>query len=85
MSYLVRQDDTILLEDGRPIHDDLGRLVILHGGGPASSRAGGIPTTTATGSGGSSSPTTPDTKATMPRATTPSPTTCPQDILAMVT
>jgi hypothetical protein len=32
MSYPVRQDDTILLEDGRPIHDDLGRLVILHGG-----------------------------------------------------
>ena len=32
MSYLVRQDDTILLEDGWPSLDDLGRLVILPGG-----------------------------------------------------
>jgi hypothetical protein len=32
MSYLVRHDDTILLEDGWPTPDDLGRLVILPGG-----------------------------------------------------
>jgi hypothetical protein len=32
MSYLIRQDDEILLEDGWPIPDDLGRLVILPGG-----------------------------------------------------
>ena len=32
MSYLVRQNDTILLEDGWPTPDDLGRLVILPGG-----------------------------------------------------
>jgi hypothetical protein len=32
MSYLVRQDDTIVLEDGWPTQDDLGRLVILPGG-----------------------------------------------------
>jgi len=32
MSYLVRQDDTILLEDGWPTQQDLGRLVILPGG-----------------------------------------------------
>lgn len=32
MSYLVRQGDRILLEDGWPTQDDLGRLVILPGG-----------------------------------------------------
>ena len=32
MSYLVRQNDTILLEDAWPTPDDLGRLVILPGG-----------------------------------------------------
>jgi hypothetical protein len=32
MSYLVRQDARILLEDGWPTPDDLGRLVILPGG-----------------------------------------------------
>jgi len=32
MSYLVRQDDRIMLEDGWPTPDDLGRLVILPGG-----------------------------------------------------
>lgn len=32
MSYLLRQDDTILLEDGWPTPDDLRRLVILPGG-----------------------------------------------------
>ena len=31
-SYLVRQDDTILLEDAWPTLEDLGRLVILPGG-----------------------------------------------------
>jgi hypothetical protein len=33
MSYLVRQHDTILLEDGWPTLEDLGRLVILPGRG----------------------------------------------------
>jgi hypothetical protein len=32
MSHLVRQGDMILLEDGWPTPDDLGRLVILPGG-----------------------------------------------------
>jgi hypothetical protein len=32
MSYLVRQDDRIGLEDGWPTQADLGRLVILPGG-----------------------------------------------------
>jgi hypothetical protein len=32
MSYLVRRDDTIVLEDGWPTPHDLGRLVILPGG-----------------------------------------------------
>jgi hypothetical protein len=32
MSYLVRQGGRILLEDGWPTQDDLGRLVILPGG-----------------------------------------------------
>ena len=32
MSYLIRQDDEILLEDGWPTPDDLERLVILPGG-----------------------------------------------------
>ena len=32
MSYLVRQNDIILLEDGWPTLEDLGRLVILPGG-----------------------------------------------------
>jgi hypothetical protein len=32
MNYLVRQNDEILLEDGWPTQDDLGRLVILPGG-----------------------------------------------------
>jgi hypothetical protein len=32
MSYLVRDRDSIRLEDGWPGPDDLGRLVILHGG-----------------------------------------------------
>jgi hypothetical protein len=32
MSSLVRQGDMILLEDGWPTADDLGRLVILPGG-----------------------------------------------------
>ena len=32
MSYLVRQNDIILLEDGWPNLEDLGRLVILPGG-----------------------------------------------------
>ena len=32
MSYLLRQGDTILLEDGWPTPDDLRRLVILPGG-----------------------------------------------------
>lgn len=32
MSYLVRDDDRITLEDGWPTEDDLGRLVLLPGG-----------------------------------------------------
>jgi hypothetical protein len=32
MSYVVRHDDIISLEDGWPTQDDLGRLVILPGG-----------------------------------------------------
>jgi hypothetical protein len=32
MSFLVRQGDTIRLEDGWPSQEDLGRLVILPGG-----------------------------------------------------
>ena len=32
MSYLVRQNATIVLEDGWPTPEDLGRLVILPGG-----------------------------------------------------
>ncbi|WP_139307340.1 hypothetical protein [Micromonospora pattaloongensis] len=32
MSFLVRRDDRITLEDGWPGDDDLGRLVILPGG-----------------------------------------------------
>jgi hypothetical protein len=32
MSYLIRQGEAILLEDGWPTPDDLGRLVILPGG-----------------------------------------------------
>lgn len=32
MSYLIRDRDTIRLEDGWPTDDDLGRLVILPGG-----------------------------------------------------
>jgi hypothetical protein len=32
MSFLVRQEDTIRLEDGWPGQEDLGRLVILPGG-----------------------------------------------------
>jgi hypothetical protein len=32
MSYLVRDGDTITLEDGWPTQDDLGRLVLLPGG-----------------------------------------------------
>lgn len=32
MSYLVRERDTIRLEDGWPSQDDVGRLVLLPGG-----------------------------------------------------
>jgi hypothetical protein len=60
MSYLVRQDDTILLEDGWPTPTTWGGWSSCPAGKPASSRPGGTPTTTANGAGRSSSTTTPD-------------------------
>jgi hypothetical protein len=60
MSYLVRQDGTILLEDGWPTQDDLGRLVILPGGEAGILKSWWHADDHANGAGRSSSPTTPD-------------------------
>jgi hypothetical protein len=79
MSYLVRQEDTILLEDGRPTLDDLGRLVIL----PAPQELMACRRAQRMALADRVPQPHLSHKATCP-ATTPSPSTCPHDVITKV-